>query len=121
MGWHYRRSYETVLVATKPGAACRWYDDTNAVENVIRAGRVPKILPTQEQHPTEKSEKLAALFIALHSKPGDLILDPFCGSGSTGEAAISLGRNFIGIELDQHWFDVSERRIAAEVAQGKFL
>lgn len=36
MGWHYRRSYETVLVAEKPGAACRWYDDTNGIENIIR-------------------------------------------------------------------------------------
>jgi len=38
MGWHYRRSYETVLVAEKPGKACRWFDDTDAIENIIRPG-----------------------------------------------------------------------------------
>ncbi|MCK9327876.1 MAG: hypothetical protein M0P69_20445, partial [Bacteroidales bacterium] len=36
MGWHYRRSYETVLIGQKPGAACKWYDTTNSVENIIR-------------------------------------------------------------------------------------
>lgn len=121
MGWHYRRSYETVLVAMKSGAACKWYDESHAIENVIRAGRVPKILPSSAQHPTEKSSKLAAIFISLHSQPGDVVLDPFCGSGSTGEAALSAGRNFIGIELDPHWASVAEKRIAAEMAQGKFL
>ena len=43
MGWHYRRSYETVLVAQKPGAACRWFDKTNRIENIIR--HIPKIIP----------------------------------------------------------------------------
>ncbi len=46
MGWHYRRSYETVLVGEKPGAACHWYDTSNAVENVIRPGKIKKIIPT---------------------------------------------------------------------------
>ena len=36
MGWHYRRSYETVLVGEKPGAACRWFDDSQQIENIIR-------------------------------------------------------------------------------------
>src|SRR3990167_10584727 len=36
MGWHYRRSYETVLVGEKPGAACRWFDESGRVENIIR-------------------------------------------------------------------------------------
>lgn len=48
MGRHYRRSYETVLVAEKPGAACKWYDETSRVENVIRPGSgIRKIIPSQ--------------------------------------------------------------------------
>ena len=50
MGWHYRRSYETVLVGEKPGAACHWYGG-NATSNVCR---VPKIIPSADQHPNEK-------------------------------------------------------------------
>ena len=111
MGWHYRRSYETVLVAQKPGAACKWYDETNAVENVIRPGIAPKILPSIYQHPTEKTPKLAQIFIGLHTKPGDVVLDPFCGSGSTLDAANRMGREWIGIELDKKYYDMASERM----------
>ena len=109
MGWHYRRSYETVLVAEKPGAACRWYDTTSKVENIIR--RIRKIIPSSEQHPTEKPLDLAAHFILLHTKRGDTVLDPFMGHGTTGHAAVMLGRNFIGCEIDPGYFEIAKRRI----------
>jgi site-specific DNA-methyltransferase (adenine-specific) len=51
----------------------------------------------------------------MHTQPGELVLDPFMGAGSTGLAAIRLGRRFLGIEIDQHWFDVACRKIEAEV------
>jgi len=114
MGWHYRRSYETVLVAQK-GAKCNWYDESHKVENIIR--HIRKIIPSREQHPTEKPVELVAWFIRLHTKPGDLVLDPFMGSGSTGVAALSLGRRFLGIEIDLHWCKVARKRIAEEEAQ----
>jgi site-specific DNA-methyltransferase (adenine-specific) len=114
MGWHYRRSYETVLVATKPGAACRWYDTSHKVENVIRAR---KIIPRSDQHPTEKPVTLAAHFIRLHTQRGDTVLDPFVGSGTTGVACAQLGRDFIGIELSEEYCRMAERRIAAAAAQ----
>ena len=115
MGWHYRRSYETVLVAQVPGAACKWYDESSRVENIIRPGDygVRKIIPASNQHPTEKTWQLAAHFIRLHSQPGDVVLDPFMGSGTTGVAARKLGRSFIGIEIDEHWFNVAKARIEA--------
>src|SRR5262249_25893668 len=47
------------------------------------------------------------------SKPGDVVLDPFFGSGTTGAVAKRLGRNFIGIERDQNYADAARRRIAA--------
>ena len=117
MGWHYRRSYETVLVGEKPGAACRWYDESHAVENIIR--RIGKIIPLADNHPTEKPVSLAAHFIRLHTKPGDLILDPFMGSGTTGVAAVQLGRRFIGIEIDEGYFKIAKSRI--EKAQQQLL
>jgi site-specific DNA-methyltransferase (adenine-specific) len=117
MGWHYRRSYETVLVAQKRGAACRWFDETSKVENIIRPGTngIAKIIPASDDHPTPKPWKLAAHFIALHSQPGDLIIDPFCGAGWVGVACVMMGRRFIGIEIDPHWAGVAERRIADAV------
>lgn len=115
MGWHYRRSYETVLVAQKDGAKCAWYDDTKRVENIIRPGAygIRKIIPSAAQHPTVKPVELAAHFIRLHTQPGDVVLDPFMGSGTTGVAAGQLGRRFIGIECDPQWFAVAQERIAA--------
>ena len=124
MGWHYRRSYETVLVAEKPGAACRWFDDTNAIENIIRPGYfgIRKIIPRADEHPTPKPPELAALFIRLHTRKDDVVLDPFMGGNSTGIAARLLGRKFIGIEIDRTWFEYSLRRLEeAERQKDLFL
>lgn len=112
MGWHYRRSYETVLVAQKPGAACKWYDESGRVENIIRPGAwgVRKIIPSADEHPTPKPKELAAHFIRLHTKPGDIVLDPFMGGGSTAVAAIENDRCFIGIEIEPQWFKLSVAR-----------
>lgn len=113
MGWHYRRSYETVLVAQKPGAACKWYDDTDRIENIIRPGYlgIRKVIPQANDHPTPKPVELPRHFIRLHSAPGDIVMDPFMGGGSTAIAAINEGRKFIGIELDNEHFERSCRRI----------
>ena len=107
MGWHYRRSYETVLVAQKPGAACLWFDDSSRVENIIRPGAygIRKIIPSATDHPTPKPVELAALFVNLHTKPGHTVLDPFAGHGWVGQACVRLGRKFIGIEVDREHFD----------------
>jgi len=113
MGHHYRRSYETVLVSQVPGAACRWYDETNAVENIIRPGSgIRKIIPQADEHPTQKPVELAQHFIRLHTRPGDLVLDCFAGSGSTLEACVREGRRFIGVELDPQWAEVARERVA---------
>lgn len=109
MGWHYRRSYETVLVGMKKGAACKWYDDSDRVENIIR--HIGKIIPGKDDHPTPKPVALAKHFIALHSQPGDVVLDPFAGGGTTLMAAASMGRKAIGVEIDQRWAAMAEGRL----------
>ena len=112
MGWHYRRSYETVLVAEKKSGA-NWYDETNAIENIIRPGQygIRKIIPQATDHPTPKPSELSAHFAKLHTKAGDTVIDPFMGGGSTGVGVIPMGRKFIGIELDEKWFDLACTRI----------
>jgi len=72
------------------------------------------ILPSSRHltsHPTEKPEHLLQRIILIGSKEGDTILDPFMGSGTTGVVAKQLGRNFIGIEIDQSYFDIAAQRI----------
>ena len=113
MGWHYRRSYETVLVAQRDKGKCRWYDDTDKVENIIR--RIPKRIPSADDHPTPKPPALVAYFLRLHSLPGHLVLDPFLGGGSTAVACKELGRRFIGIELEEHWLETTAKRLSQEV------
>lgn len=122
MGWHYRRSYETILVAQKRGAACHWFDDSHKIENIIRPGDygIRKIIPTADQHPTEKPWQLAAHFIRLHSQPGEKVLDPFMGSGSTGVACMNLKRKFIGVELDEKFYGIAEKRIQTAVDNYQF-
>jgi site-specific DNA-methyltransferase (adenine-specific) len=62
-------------------------------------------------HPTQKPVELLEYLIKTYSNSDDLILDPFMGSGSTAIACINTGRKFIGIEKDNHFFDVACKRI----------
>ena len=64
-------------------------------------------------HPTQKPEALLARIIVASSRPDDLVLDPFCGSGTTGAVAKRLGRRFIGIERERAYAAAAQARIAA--------
>ena len=64
-------------------------------------------------HPTQKPEALLARVILAASRPGELVLDPFCGTGTTGAVARRLGRRFIGVEREAGYADAAEQRIAA--------
>ena len=121
MGHHYRRSYEVILVAQKNGAACKWYDTTKRVENIIRPSHrfAPKIIPTKKQHPTVKPVGLMSFFCELHTKKNDIVLDPFFGSGTTGVACERLGRKWIGIEIEEKYCQIAVDRIEQENKQLK--
>lgn len=123
MGFHYRRSYETILVAQKPGAACKWYDKTNRIENIIRPTHeiAPKIIPSKEQHPTVKPIGLMEFFLHLHTEDGDFVLDPFMGSGTTAIACEILGRKWIGIEISEKYCEIAAKRIKSEADQLKLF
>jgi modification methylase len=64
-------------------------------------------------HPTQKPEALLARVILSASRPDDLVLDPFCGTGTTGAVARRLGRRFLGIERDADYAKAAAARIAA--------
>jgi YD repeat-containing protein len=68
-------------------------------------------------HPTQKPVALMARIIELFTQPGDLVVDPYMGSGPTGVAAMRLGRRFAGCEIEPTYFATAERRIAQAAAQ----
>lgn len=74
---------------------------------------VEPIIPSSNRfgHPTPKPLKVMAHIIECLTKPGDLVLDPFMGSGTTGVACVQTGRLFIGIEIDRQYFNVAQKRI----------
>lgn len=73
-----------------------------------------------KQHPTQKPVELMAWCIEQAGSP-QTILDPFMGSGTTGVAAIQMGRKFIGIEREPKYFDIACKRIEQAAAQGKLF
>jgi DNA modification methylase len=76
----------------------------------------PGRMPNRE-HPSQKPVDLLAHYISNSTKVGDIVLDPFSGVGSTGVAAVKLGRKFIGIEIEPKYFDIACRRISDALKQ----
>lgn len=72
-----------------------------------------KLKDKGNNHPTVKPIELMKYLIKLVTPAGGTVLDPFCGSGSTGCAAVELGHTFIGCELDPRYVEIAQRRIAA--------
>lgn len=68
-------------------------------------------MPENTDHPTQKPEKLLAKIILASTNPGDLILDPFAGSGTTAVTAKKLGRDFVAIESDENYCLLAQKRI----------
>jgi site-specific DNA-methyltransferase (adenine-specific) len=69
-------------------------------------------MPENTDHPTQKPEKLIARLLLASSNAGDVVLDPFLGSGTTAVVARKLGRRFIGIEIDPHYACLALKRLA---------
>jgi site-specific DNA-methyltransferase (adenine-specific)/modification methylase len=66
----------------------------------------------EPKHPAQKPVKLLRHLIGIASNPGDLVLDPFMGVGSTGAAALDLARRFVGMERDPGYFEAARTRLA---------
>ena len=71
----------------------------------------PTVKPYSGKHICEKPLAMLEHIVTASSREGDTVLDCFCGSGATGEAAVKYGREFIGIELSEHWCQQSEERL----------
>ena len=69
------------------------------------------------KHPTQKPEALLDRIIRASSNPGDLVLDPFCGSGTTGVLSARLRRRFVGFDIDENYLDLAVKRIEDELSE----
>lgn len=74
-------------------------------------------MPENTDHPTQKPEKLIAKLVLASSNPGDVILDPFLGVGTTSVVAKKLGRRYVGIEIDESYCCLAEKRLALADAE----
>ena len=75
---------------------------------------INNILGGKKTHPTEKPVELNKIFIENSSNEGDVVFDPFMGTGSCGVACKELNRDFIGIEIDERYFKIAKERIEGE-------
>lgn len=100
---------EAIVCAHRPGKK-RWSGGgrRNVFRHQVNGGTGAK------PHPSTKPDALMCELVELFSEPGETILDPFCGSGSTGVAAVRLGRRFVGIEMNPKWAALSRERLDAE-------
>ena len=92
-------------------------------EGAIRRKLYARALAMQDgkEHPTQKALAVMKWCIEQLPKGCDTILDPFSGSGTTGVAAVQMGRNFIGIEREPKYFDIARKRIEDAQRQGDFF
>lgn len=66
---------------------------------------------TEGKHPTQKPEYLLERIVLASTEEGQVILDPFCGSGTTGVEAVKYGRKFIGIDVNEEYMEISRKRL----------
>ena len=101
MGYHYRARYEFILFFEK---GKRRLNDLG-VADIIKEPRIHR------GYPAEKPVKVSEVVISQSSQPGDVVADPFMGSGSIGVAALNLGRRFLGTDLNPEAVAYSAQRL----------
>ena len=128
-GRRFQNAHETMIWASRDATAKGYtfnYDSMKAANDDIqmRSDWLFPICTGSERlrddkgdklHPTQKPEALLARIMLSSTKPGDVILDPFFGSGTTGAVAKRLGRHFVGVEREQSYIDAARDRIDAVV------
>jgi site-specific DNA-methyltransferase (adenine-specific) len=129
----FTHAHETLLWARRGKGARHTFNydlinsnDQNAqVSSVWRIPSVPMSEKSQGRHPTQKPLRLIRRAVVASTGEGELVFDPFCGSGTTGVAAKELDRFFVGAEMEEEFAELAGRRIGAavrgEVLRGLFV
>ena len=101
---YYLNSYEMILMLRKGKAK---NINNMGTKNILQINNIIG----KKKHPTEKPVELMEILIENSTGGRELVLDPFMGAGSTGVACKNLGRNFIGMEIDEKYFKIAKERI----------
>ena len=101
MGYHYRARYECILFFEK---GKRKLNDLG-VADIIACPRI------RGGYPAEKPPQVTEVLVRQSTQPGELVVDPFMGSGSSGVAAVGLGRSFMGNDLCAEAIDITRQRL----------
>ena len=117
----FTHAHETLLWAKKGGGSRHTFnydlinsrDPKTQVSSVWHIPSVPGREKLHGYHPTQKPLRLLRRAILASSREGDLVFDPFCGSGTSGVAAKELGRFFVGAEKEEEYAELAARRIGA--------
>lgn len=96
--------HEFILMGHKGRALMRGKRDTDVL-------KFNRIAGSKNVHPTQKPTDLLQYLLEKFTDEGDLVFDPFMGSGSTGVACFNSNRDFIGIELDENYFNIASERL----------
>ncbi|MBA7804164.1 adenine-specific DNA-methyltransferase [Citrobacter freundii] len=119
---NYTFNRDDVLVEAKTGAKRALidyrknppqpYNQKKVPGNVWEFPRVRYLMDEYENHPTQKPQALLERIILASSNPGEIVLDPFAGSFTTGATAVALNRRFIGIEVNDEYVKMGLRRLS---------
>jgi len=111
MNLHFVNSTEAWVYFTYKKKTGTFNNDGKVLHDFIETAVAANGERKYGKHPTQKPVQLMEFFIKVLTNEGDTVLDPFMGSGSTGVAAKKNNRNFIGIEIDENYFQIATRRI----------
>ena len=111
MNLHFVNSTEAWVYFTYKTKTGTFNNGGAMLHDFIETSVTPNSERHYGKHPTQKPESLIQHFVEILSNPGDTVLDPFMGSGTTGVVSKRSGRNFIGIELDEQYFNMAKNRI----------
>lgn len=130
-GRNFTASHETIIWASKNASVKHTFNYqeskswTHLGDKLLNPGKqmrsvwsiptTPKREKVLGSHPTQKPLEVMKRLVALCTKPGDSILDPFCGSGTTGVASVMMGRQFTGIEINSDYAQLAVQRILSAI------
>ena len=112
MNLHFINSTEAWLYFVYKKHTGTFNNDGKAIHDFFETSVTPTGERKFGKHPTQKPLALMSQFVRLLSNENDTVMDPFMGSGSSGEAALTLKRNFIGSEINADYFQISNERLS---------
>ena len=116
MNLHFVNSTEAWVYFTYKKRTGTFNNDGAILHDFVETPVTPNSERKYGKHPTQKPEKLIQHFVKILSNENDRILDPFMGSGTTGVVAQRMGRNLTGIELNEKYFKIAQKRIQETAA-----